>query len=452
MRVWGTSSLRRSLGLILIAVAALAVVVLLLGPVTDLIASHDVGALAPSLRPAHLQGAREAARTQLLTLGAGMFAAAALTFTALNFRLSRQQFEESRQQFTEQLALSREAGQDSTEAQRKTLELTEQGQVTDRYTRAIQQLGSKKIDVRIGAIYALERIARDSARDHPTVIEVLSALIREHSHEQWPEAKDGADPPERETRPDVQAALTVIARRDPRQDARRVDLSRANLTRAILISEYRAPASLSRANLNGANLTRANFHGADLSGANLTDANVSGADLKYAKLGGADFSGADLSGADLSDASVRGADVMEADVTGADFSGADLNGADFSGTNVSSANFTEADLTRVEWPGDQPIPAGWEVDLARHRQYVVGDRHGRVSTRGFRRVSSHKSMRLKRTDLGNKRTGELARAWRWLHSWPGYADPVNGFSFSSRARAGTTCHTGLLPAGLCGWV
>jgi len=59
--------------------------------------------------------------------------------------------------------------------------------VTDRYTKAIEQLGSDKRDVRIGGIYALERVARDSPRDHPTVIEVLAAFIREHSREQWPE-------------------------------------------------------------------------------------------------------------------------------------------------------------------------------------------------------------------------------------------------------------------------
>src|ERR1035441_3413443 len=96
-------------------------------------------------------------RTQLLTLGAGVFAAGALVYTTRNFTLSR-----------------------------RTYQLTEQGQVTDRYTRAIEQLGSDKLDVRIGGIYALERIARDSARDHPTVMEVLAAFIREHSREPWP--------------------------------------------------------------------------------------------------------------------------------------------------------------------------------------------------------------------------------------------------------------------------
>ena len=67
----------------------------------------------------------------------------------------------------------------------RAIELTEQGQVTDRYTRAVEQIGSDKLDVRIGGIYALERVARDSNRDHPSVMEVLTAFVREISHEPW---------------------------------------------------------------------------------------------------------------------------------------------------------------------------------------------------------------------------------------------------------------------------
>ena len=69
--------------------------------------------------------------------------------------------------------------------------LSREGQVTDRYTKAIEQLGSDKLDVRIGGIYALERVARDSAKDHPTVMEVLTAFIREHSREPWPPPDPG---------------------------------------------------------------------------------------------------------------------------------------------------------------------------------------------------------------------------------------------------------------------
>ena len=156
-----------------------------------------------------------------MTLGAGLFAAGALVFTARNFTLSR-----------------------------RTFELTEQGQVTDRYTKAIEQLGSDKLDVRIGGIYALERVARDSARDHPTVMEVLSAFVREHSHEQrspTPEPTDAL--PTRRTRPDVQAAVTVIGRRISRNDRERIDLSGALLSGALLADTDLAGAILSGADL-----------------------------------------------------------------------------------------------------------------------------------------------------------------------------------------------------------
>jgi hypothetical protein len=134
----------------------------------------------------------------LLTLGAGLFAAGALVFTARDFTLSW-----------------------------RTFELTEQGQVTVRYTKAIEQLGSDKLDVRLGGVYALERVARDSARDHPAVMEVLAAFIREHSYDQWPPPGARPDMPSRVTRPDLQAALTVIGRRNTAHDRQRINLDNA---------------------------------------------------------------------------------------------------------------------------------------------------------------------------------------------------------------------------------
>jgi len=248
-------------------------------PVADWLARHDVGSATGSLHETALDNARG----RLLTLGAGLFAAGALVFTARNFTLSR-----------------------------RTLELTEQGQVTDRYTKAIEQLGSDKLDVRIGGIYALERVARDSARDHPTVIEVLTAFIREHSREPWPPPDPvGEVAPglfraeenwERATRPDVQAALTVVGRRDSLRDILWIDLG-----------------------------------GADLRGVNLR-----GADLRGANLRGADLTRADLGGADLGRANLRRADLTRAIVVAVDLAGAALDGA--------------------RWPAEWQVPEGWRLD------------------------------------------------------------------------------------------
>jgi hypothetical protein len=53
--------------------------------------------------------------------------------------------------------------------------------ITDRLTHAIDQLGNDKVDVRIGGIYALERLAKDSASDWPAIGEILAAFIRAHA-------------------------------------------------------------------------------------------------------------------------------------------------------------------------------------------------------------------------------------------------------------------------------
>jgi hypothetical protein len=176
---WATwpRGIRWLIGGLAAVLLALAIAWVLFVPAADWLARHDVGSAKGTL----LQTARDAARGRLLTLGAGLFAAAALIFTALNFNLLRRNSEQA------------------DRWQRRTYELTEQGQVTDRYTKAVEQLGSyNKLDVRIGGIYALERVAHDSPRDHPTVMEVLAAFVREHSREPWPLPADdelGTTPP-----------------------------------------------------------------------------------------------------------------------------------------------------------------------------------------------------------------------------------------------------------------
>ena len=375
-------------------VLAAAIVWALFVPLADWLARHDVG----SAKPALLQTARDAARGRLLTLAAGLFAAGALVFTALNFSLSR-----------------------------RTFELTEQGQVTDRFTKAIEQLGSDKLDVRIGGIYALERVARDSAKDHPTVMEVLTAFIREHSREPWPPSDAGSPEQERSTRPDVQAAVTVVGRRDAERDILPIDLAGADLTGANLAGADLTGANLTGADLTGANLTGAdltdadltgadltgadltgadltgahltganltganltgadltgadltgaNLTGADLTGANLTGANLAGADLTDADLTGADLTsanlaGANLTGANLTGANLTGADLTGANLTGADLTGANLTGANLTGADLTGANLTGADLTDVRWPEGVPVPDGWTADSGSGRLKRAG--------------------------------------------------------------------------------
>jgi hypothetical protein len=141
--------------------------------------------------------------SQLWTAVTALTALGALIFTGLSLQTSRQQNA-----------------------------IAEQGQVTDRYVKAVGQLGSDKTDVRLGGIYALERLAEDSPRDHDTVVQVLAAFIRDHAQPLLatspPSTAGTSAAPGWAGRPaDLQAAFTVLNRIETNPDKRAaIDLRR----------------------------------------------------------------------------------------------------------------------------------------------------------------------------------------------------------------------------------
>ncbi|MFF0199008.1 pentapeptide repeat-containing protein [Streptomyces anulatus] len=229
--------------------------------------------------------------------------------------------------------------------------LAKEGQITDRYTAAVGNLGEDKIDVRLGGIYALERIMQDSHRDQPTIANVLATYIRTHTAK--PPAK-GQDVPA-----DVHAALTVLATRDTtRDDTFLLDLHDAKLP-SISLNDFEAAldgAILSGADLSGADLPDAKLRATSLNGTDLSDADLSGADLRRAflygaKLHGADLHGAKLHGAILREAHLRGADLSNANLRGAYMVDARLKGAKLIGADLINANLLGADLRGANLSG-----------------------------------------------------------------------------------------------------
>lgn len=260
----------------------------------------------------------------------------------------------------------------SLKATRNQIAIAEQGQITDRYSRTIEQLGqqgSDKLHIRLGAIYALERIARDSPRDQSTIIEVLSTFIRTtvptSRHPRLCPNYGSFAPLE----PDVQAALTVIGRRDPTRDnGMRVSLKGACLSNADLSSANLQNADLQGVNLyaaklRGANLARADLIGASLEFAQVLYADLSGAQLGHAYLNTGSFVGSDFSGANLAMAECREA-FLGANLTKANLWNADLQGADLSGAILHKADLSHVvhdEKTRVEGArnDDTTIGAWW---------------------------------------------------------------------------------------------
>ena len=179
----------------------------------------------------------------------------------------------------------------------RTYSLSLSGQVTERYSRAVDQLGSEKISVRLGGIYGLERIALDSSVDASTVVEVLAAFVRLESS--VTSSDSATTHAVAEVGADVQGALTVLARRPPTARPMPLDLRGTTLVGANLNSALLKGAQLNNSNLRRAHLSDSRLERAVMDDAVLIDADLSGAHLLGARLVRAELDGTDLYGAHL---------------------------------------------------------------------------------------------------------------------------------------------------------
>jgi hypothetical protein len=125
--------------------------------------------------------------------------------------------------------------------------------VTDPFTKAIDQLGAvdasgrSKLQTRLGAIYRLERIARDSEKDHWPVMELLTTYVRENSPvTDRGNAQESGVAKKPRPRTDIQAILTVLGRRERRYEriGQVIDLHGANLRGANLLTQQQINSAL----------------------------------------------------------------------------------------------------------------------------------------------------------------------------------------------------------------
>ncbi|PKV82722.1 pentapeptide repeat protein [Streptomyces sp. TLI_146] len=217
-------------------------------------------------------------RTALAALLVAAAGAVSLVFTSRTLRVAQDALEHNRQHDSRQEALAREA------------------HLTDYLVKAVSLLAEGDLNLRLGGLYALERIMRDSVKDHDTVVQLLSAYIRAYSRQR-------PDDDEWRLRDDVQTALTILARRPPDPSER-------------------AEIDLSYTDLRGARLRNAH-----LPGAQFIKSNLDRADFDHVDLAGCDFTDATLVRADLVSSSLRDVRLQEADLQLANLKEADINGA-----------------------------------------------------------------------------------------------------------------------------
>jgi len=303
----------------------------------------------------------------------------------------------------------------TTERQTRT---AEQGHMTDRISHAVEQLGSEKtvkrdgkaertvpnIEVRIGAILSLERIAQDSTtydrgRDHVRVMEILCAYIRENApatgardfplpewkplpddateaqrraHEEVRKVRFGDRPNAKEwaqslapPRAEIAMALDVLGRRTPQQ--RRVEAAWPEAPGESTVwpfdmpcptmpetddDKLRDPARIAafRSKLVEWTESLRAYRGYRL---DLRGANLQGAALSARHPGSYDavFSAARLEDARMEGAVLWGARMEGAVLWGARMEGANLREAQMAGTDLQQARMEVAFLLQARMEG-----------------------------------------------------------------------------------------------------
>ncbi|WP_405959842.1 pentapeptide repeat-containing protein [Streptomyces sp. NBC_00024] len=222
--------------------------------------------------------------------------------------------------------------------------LTQRGQVTERFTKALERLGSAEIYVRIGGLLALEQIVQDAPGQAEHATQVLKAFVRERA------ARGAAPSP-----PVVRSMRIAEARRAARGRGGVASIPAASVRRrpdadvqqalTALIGPPTQPGghpddsiwewnggsehvdSGRKIDLGDLNLAGANFHRADLCGVRLDGADLSGARMTRAYLQGASLEGANLTGVEMYRANCNGTRMDDADLTDAYIDGADMANA-----------------------------------------------------------------------------------------------------------------------------
>ncbi len=208
------------------------------------------------------------------------------------------------------------------------------------------------LEVRLGAIYALERIAQDSERDHVQIMEILCAYVRENSGREDLNLPIGeptpyqwvhwASPNLQTSRLDVDAALTVVGRRsEARKQHERERGYRPEFEEVTLHAKV--------------------IRRADLTGADFFSAQMQGIMIGHMKLNGARFRLAQLQAATFISTEFKGTDFTNAKLDGAFIRGSEMDAeTKFEGASLEGVALHRVDLTKVK-------------QVAEHLEVTFGD-------------------------------------------------------------------------------
>jgi uncharacterized protein YjbI with pentapeptide repeats len=295
-----------------------------------------------------------------------------------------------------QLDTNRKQLRQALDASNRELALAREGQITERFTKAIEQLAGNTLDLKVGGIYALERIAHDSDLDRHAIREILAAYVRGHSP--WPPDNKAGLPPDhpisdlpplRTRSDDIQMAMTALGRKSlfgdelhhgdamaPKslRDSKRADSTfpeRIILSQVDLRGAYLRDAALPRVDFTNAHLERADLIGADLQSSRLGGADFRQALLTNANLGRAYLVNGHLQGAHFESALLERVKLMGANLEGAHLINANLTGANLRNAVLRGASMTKCILTNCDLRGVRGLEEVYGLEPEQLREAIT---------------------------------------------------------------------------------
>ena len=245
--------------------------------------------------------AEESNSAVVRNVGLLLAGAIALIFAMWRGLVAERQADAARRQA---FAARRQAGtaRRQTNAMRRQANTAQHDLLNRRYQQGAEMLGSVSLSVRLGGIYALQKLAEEHPKEyHVLILNLLCAFVRHPAVDDF-EISEG-HPYEA-----IQVAMEAIS--SCHEHTRRLiniesdhqfslDFHGADIQEVYLHHD-----SLYFANMVRANLSRASLHGVDLHSAFLQEVNFQHSDLSAANLSDADLSGANLHSADLLNANL----------------------------------------------------------------------------------------------------------------------------------------------------
>ena len=230
------------------------------------------------------------------------------------------------------------------EKQEEQIDLQRKQRTDDRFTTAVELLGSSETSARTEAIYSLYHLAIEDKKYRKEVSQILCSHIRSKTNE--PDYKE-----EHKDRPsnEIQTTIDLLLKNQDGnkglycQDfAKEKSFPQANFKYAYLVKADFNRAQCQKADFNRAQCQKANFSFAQCQAANFNAAQCQKANFLNAQCQGANFNKAQCQGASFFKAQCQEAYFWDAHCQGAGFILAHCQAADFSNAQCQGAYFRSA--------------------------------------------------------------------------------------------------------------